>query len=66
MTNSRKIKIGVGSSVSCLDDEEYTLKELGLSENATEEEITKAVFDMVCDYLDWGWSEIEHDHLKKN
>ncbi|APM40580.1 hypothetical protein [Clostridium kluyveri] len=64
MTTSRRIKLS--ASTPYVNGEEFTMKELGLNEDATNEEIEKALFDILCQNLDWGWSEIEHDQLSKN
>ncbi|WP_373845671.1 hypothetical protein [Clostridium sp.] len=64
MTNLRKIKLS--ASTPYVNGEEFTMKELGLNEDATNEEIGKALFNILCENLDWGWSEIEHDQPKKN
>lgn len=51
----RKFKLVAG--VNYVDGEEYTLEELGLSEEATEEEINNALYNIVMEHLDWGWEE---------
>lgn len=51
----RKIKLS--ASVNYVDGSEYTFEELGLKENATEEELEKVLSQIVMEHLDWGWEE---------
>lgn len=50
-------KIKVFASVPYVDGNEFTMEDLGLNENATEEEIEKVIHEMIIDSLDWGWEE---------
>lgn len=38
---------------------DYTLEQLGLTENATETEIDEKVSDLVNEHLSWGWEVYE-------
>lgn len=53
----RKVKLY--ASLSHIDRTTYNLKDLGLDETATEEEIEKALYEIVVEGLDWGFEEIE-------
>lgn len=52
-------KIEMSASVNYVDGNRYSMEELGLNENATEEEIEDAIHGIVMENLDWGWTEIE-------
>lgn len=53
----RKVKLF--ASVPYVDGSKYSMEDLGLNENATEEEIEKALYEIVIEGLDWGWQEEE-------
>lgn len=52
-------KIKLNANIGYADGNTYTMEELGLSDDATQEEIAEVLEDIVMQELDWGWEEIE-------
>lgn len=54
----RKVKLFAG--IPFVYEKEYSMNDLGLNEDATEEEIKKALYEIIINNLDWGWEELKN------